>query len=85
MRKCFLTVFALATTLVLAAWWAMATPAAAGEFTVAQCDARNRDHADARFDRTDGAYYELSRWVEAAGDGPVIEVAGERYAISERK
>lgn len=31
------------------------------------------------------AYYELSRWVEAAGDGPVIEVAGERYAISERK
>ena len=51
----------LATVLALFVCAATAGPAAAGEFTVAQCDPRNRDFADARFDRTDGAYYGLSR------------------------
>jgi hypothetical protein len=36
-------------------------PASAGEFTVAQCDPANPAFPDARFDRTDGAYYALSR------------------------
>jgi hypothetical protein len=68
------------TTLVLAAWWAMATPAAAGEFTVAQCDARNRDHADARFDRTDGAYYELSRGCLKPADSSALKVDSRALA-----
>ncbi len=38
-----------------------AGPASAGEFTVAQCGPANPAYSDARFDRTDGAYYELSR------------------------
>ncbi|MBK5117512.1 MAG: hypothetical protein JJE23_11415, partial [Thermoleophilia bacterium] len=46
---------ALLTLLVAAA------PASAGEFTVAQCGPANPAYSDARFDRTDGAYYELSR------------------------
>ena len=36
-------------------------PAAAGTYIVVQCDPLDRGFGDARFDRTDGAYYELTR------------------------
>jgi hypothetical protein len=40
--------------------------AEAGEYTVVQCGERNRAFANARFDRTDGAYYGLGRHCESA-------------------
>jgi hypothetical protein len=65
----------LATTLLaLLVCAATAASAAAGEFTVAQCDARNRDFADARFDRTDGAYYGLSRGCEKPAESSALKV-----------
>ena len=39
----------------------LAQPAAAGEYVLAQCDDQHRGYEEARFDRTTGAYYEMTR------------------------
>lgn len=54
-RRCLALAAAVLASLVPAAG------AAAGEYTVVQCDPLHRGFADARFDRTDGAYYDPSR------------------------
>ena len=59
---------------------AAAAPAAAGEFTVAQCDLRNPDFADARFDRTDGAYYGLSRGCGKPAESSALKVENRASA-----
>jgi hypothetical protein len=72
----------LPVPLALLASVAAAPPAVAGEFTVAQCGAGNPAAADARFDRTDGAYYALTRGCERAADSSALKVDNRAAAPS---
>lgn len=66
----------LALALLCAAVAASALPgsAAGGEYTLVQCGAENRGFDDARFDRTDGAYYDPQRHCDDASEGNSLQL-----------
>ena len=64
----------IAALATVAAAFAAPSPAAAGTYVVAQCDSAQPGFADAHFDRTTGAYYEMTRGCSAADQGRALGI-----------
>jgi hypothetical protein len=65
---------AVALATAAAAVLATASPADAGTYVVAQCDAAEPGFADAHFDRTSGAYYEFTRGCSSSGEQRALRI-----------
>ncbi len=65
---------AIALLSASAAALAVAAPANAGTYVVAQCDSAQPGFADAHFDRTIGAYYEMTRGCSSSAEQRALRI-----------